>query len=38
MILMLGLAVLLIFSSYNGNSPFAILKGVLGTTTTTKKS
>ncbi len=39
-ILMLGAAVLLIYSAFNGNSPFAILRGIIpgtSTTSTTKK-
>jgi hypothetical protein len=36
MIMMLGVAVLLIYSAYNGNTPFAILKGVVGTPSTKK--
>lgn len=36
MIMMLGAALLLIYASYNGNTPFAILKGVVGTPSTKK--
>lgn len=37
-ILMLGAALLLIYSAFNGNSPFAILKGIIPTKSTTKAS
>lgn len=37
-ILMLGAALLLIYAAFNGNSPFAILKGIIPTKSTTKKA
>jgi len=37
-ILMLGAALLLIYAAFNGNSPFAILKGIIPAATTKKKA